>query len=147
MEGWLSPMVGFDPAHGTATIYGTGEHAISWISRNDVASFAVASLTHEAAHNAVLELGGPELLSPLEVVRIFESVIGRTFDLTYVPVEALDEQLAAATDPVQQSFTALMRCYADGDPIEMGSTARMLPGRMTTVGDYAMSIRPAVATG
>ena len=56
-----------------------------------------------------------------------------------MPVEALDAQLAAATDPVQQSFTALMRCYADGDPIEMGATARMLPGRMTTVGDYAMS--------
>ena len=146
MEGWLSPMVGFDPAQGTATIYGTGEHPISWISRQDVASFAVASLTHPSAHKAVLELGGPQPLTPLEVVRIFESVFGRTIDLTFVPVEALDAQLAAATDPMQQSFMALMRCYADGDPIEMGATARLLPDRLTTVDAYAVSIRPAVAT-
>lgn len=147
MEGWLSPMVGFDPAQGTATIYGTGERPISWISRKDVASFAVASLTHARAQKAVLELGGPQLLTPLDVVRIFESVFGRTIDLTFVPVDALDAQLAAATDPMQQSFAALIRCYADGDPIEMGATARMLSDRLTTVSDYAVSIRQAVPTG
>src|SRR5439155_15396447 len=40
-EVWLSPALGFDPAHATAQIYGGGHNKISWISFQDVAKFAV----------------------------------------------------------------------------------------------------------
>lgn len=72
MEVWLSPALGFDFANAKAQIYGTGENKLSWISYRDVAEFAVAALENAAATNAVIELGGPEPLSPLEVVKIFE---------------------------------------------------------------------------
>ena len=70
-EVWLSPAVGFDHANFKATVYGTGENAISWISFLDVAQFAVASLDSVAARNTTLELGGPEGLSPRNVVKVF----------------------------------------------------------------------------
>ena len=77
MEVWLSPALGFDAAQGTAQVYGSGQHKISWISFQDVAEFAIASLDNPAARNAVIELGGPEALSPLEVVKVFEKQSGR----------------------------------------------------------------------
>ena len=68
-EFWFSPAVGFDVADAKAQIYGSGENPISWISFKDVAQFAVESLDNPAAQNVTLELGGPEALSPLQVVQ------------------------------------------------------------------------------
>ncbi len=92
-EVWLSPATGFDHSNFKATVYGTGENAISWISFLDVAQFAVASLDSPAARNATLELGGPERLTPRDVVKIFEKIGGKAFETAYVPVEALQGQL------------------------------------------------------
>lgn len=136
MEVWLSPALGFDAAGGKVVIYGTGHQPIAWIAAPDVARFAVASLTNPAAVNAVLELGGPANLSPLEVVSIFEKASGRTLDLQFVPAEALVAQQAAATDPMQQSFAALMRCVAMGDPIDMRATLKVFPRQLTSVEEF-----------
>jgi uncharacterized protein YbjT (DUF2867 family) len=136
MEVWLSPAVGFDAANARAAIYGDGSNPLSFIALGDVAAFAVASLENPAARNATLELGGPEALTPLQVVKVFEQAHGRTFDVQLVPAEALAAQQAAATDPMQQSFSGLMRCYAAGDPIDMRETLRAFPVTLTSVLDY-----------
>lgn len=140
MESWLSAAIGFDGANAKATIYGEGHNPISWISRYDVARFAVASLDNPAARNATLELGGPEALSPLDVVRIFEQVGGRSFEVQHVPVEALQAQQEAATDGLQQSFSALMRAYAQGDAIDMRQTLQAFPLKLITVREYAQRV-------
>jgi uncharacterized protein YbjT (DUF2867 family) len=75
-EIWLSPAVGFDAASARAQICGSGKNRISWISFLDVARFAAASVENPGARNAVVRLGGPEALSPLEVVRLFEDLSG-----------------------------------------------------------------------
>ena len=137
MEVWLSPNLGFDAANGKAQIYGSGENPISLISFLDVAAFAVASLDSPAARNAILELGGPAALSPLETVRIFEKVTKQSFELQHVPEEALAEQQQAATDPMQQSFAGMMRCYAWGDAVDMEDTLKVFPIPLATVRDYA----------
>ncbi len=137
MEVWLSPIVGFDAANASVTVYGAGERKISWISLFDVAQFAVESLTNPAAQNAVLELGGPDALSPLEVIKIFEAASGKTFAVQHVPAEALQAQLAAATDPIQQSFAALMLAVTQGDEIDMRATLEQFPLRLTSVAEFA----------
>jgi NADH dehydrogenase len=126
-EVWLSPALGFDPAHGTARIYGAGHNKISWISFRDVAKFAGAALDNPQAINAVFKLGGPDALSPLEVVHLAEKVVGKNVIVEHVPEEALRTQHGAATDPLQQSFAGLMRYYAHGDAIDMAETLRALP--------------------
>jgi NADH dehydrogenase len=140
MEAWLSPVVGFDAANAKATVYGTGQNPISWIAIQDVARFAVASLDHPAAKNATLELGGPESISPVEVIKLFEQAGGRSFEVQFVPEEALQAQQAAATDPMQQSFVGLMRCYAAGDPIDMSETLQTFTVQPTTVQEYARQV-------
>lgn len=139
-EVWLSPAVGFDHASGKATVYGTGVNAISWISFVDVAQFAVASLGNPAARNTTLELGGPEAISPRDVVKLFERVGGKTFDVTQVTVDALQGQLAGATDPMQRSFVALMLGYAGATAIDMTVTLKTFPLKLTTVEAYARSV-------
>lgn len=140
MEVWLSPAVGFDPTHAKAAIYGTGRNPISWISLHDVAQFAVASLDHPAAKNATLELGGPEAVGPLEVVKTFEQAGGRSFELQFIPEEALEAQQAAATDAMQQSFSAAMRFMAKGDPIDMSATLQTFALQLTKVEDYVKRV-------
>ena len=137
MEVWLSPAVGFDPANAKATIYGEGHNPISWIAVQDVAQFAVASVDHPAAKNATLELGGPEAVTPLEVVKIFTEAGGRTFELQFVPEEVLEAQQAAASDAMQQSFSGAMRNYALGDRIEMADTLQTFAVQPTTLQLYA----------
>ena len=128
-EVWLSPALGFDAPNATAQIYGGGQNKISWISFQDVAQFAVSALDNPRAKNAVVELGGPEALSPLDVVRLAEQVTRKRFAVQHVPEEALRAQFAAATDPLQQSFAALMLYYARGDVINMKATLRAFPGQ------------------
>lgn len=143
MDVWFSPLVGFDYSNAKAQIYGSGQNPISWVAFQDVAQFAVQSLDNPTARNATLELGGPEARSPLEVVRIFEEVGGRSFEVQHVPEEALAEQQQAATDPAQQSFAGLMRWYAKGDPVDMGETLKAFPMQLTSVRDYAQGVLAA----
>lgn len=126
-EVWLSPALGFDIAQGTAQIYGEGQNKISWISVQDVAQFAVAALDNPRAANSDIRLGGPEALSPFEVVRLAEEATGKPFTVQPVPEEALRAQYDAATDPLQKSFAALMLNFARGDVIDMTDTLRLLP--------------------
>ncbi|MFC2037648.1 SDR family oxidoreductase [Chloroflexota bacterium] len=140
MEVWLSPAVGFDYANSKAQIYGSGQNPLSLISYADVAEFAVASLDNPAARNATLELGGPEALSQLQVIQIFEELGGRAFEVQPVPEAALVEQQEAATDAMQQSFAGLMQWYARGDAVDMQETLKAFPVQLTSVRGYAENV-------
>jgi NADH dehydrogenase len=140
MEVWLNPAVGFDAANATARVYGSGQNPLSLISFSDVAEFAVASLDNPAARNATIDIGGPEALSQLQVVQIFEELGGKPFEVEYVPESALAEQQAAATDPMQQSFAGLMQKYARGDAVDMQDTLNAFPMQLTTVRQYAQNV-------
>jgi NADH dehydrogenase len=140
MEIWLSPTLGFDYANAKAQIYGEGVNKLSFISLSDVAEFAVQSIDNPAARNAVIELGGPEALSPLQVVKIFEEVGGRQFATQHVPEDALRAQYSKASDPLQKSFSALMLSVHTGDVIDMASTLNAFPMDLVTVRDYAKRV-------
>ena len=137
MEVWLSPVLGFDYPNAKATIYGEGNNRVSWIAIKDVASFAVAALDNPAAANKIIELGGPEALSPIEAVNIFETAKGTKFVLQFVPEEALKAQRDAAQDPLSESFATLMLGLVNGSKIDMKNTLDDFPIQLTSVFDYA----------
>jgi uncharacterized protein YbjT (DUF2867 family) len=140
MEVWLSPVVGFDYPNRQATIYGDGERKISFISLGDVAEFAVRAAVGLEPATTAIELGGPDAISPLEVVRIFEELGAAPFAVQRVPDDALRTQFDAATDSLQKSFAGLMLDYAHGDEIPMSDTLQGFPMPLTTVRDYARSV-------
>ncbi|MFI5129083.1 MAG: SDR family oxidoreductase [Chitinophagales bacterium] len=137
MEVWLSPMLGFDYPNSKAAIYGEGKNKISWIAIKDVASFAVASLDNPAAKNRIVELGGPEALSPLDVVNIFERKKGKKFELQFVPANAIRAQREEAQDPLSESFAALTLGVVNGSEIDMKNTIDQFSIQLTSVDDYA----------
>jgi uncharacterized protein YbjT (DUF2867 family) len=136
MEVWLSPALGFDAANGTAQIYGDGHNKISWISFQDVARFA-AALDNARATNVTVKLGGPEALSPLDVVHAVEKSMGKSMTVQHVPEEALRAQYSGATDSLQRSFAGLMLYFASGDVIDMTEALRLFPlDRFKSVRDH-----------
>ncbi len=140
MEVWLGPHLGFDAANATARVYGAGENPISFISRDDVAEFVLQALDNPVAGNATIELGGPEALSPHQVIRIFEQVGGRPFEVQYVSEAALEAAQAGATDSLQRAFASLSLFYARGDTIPMDATLRQFPIRLRSVEEYARGV-------
>jgi uncharacterized protein YbjT (DUF2867 family) len=140
MEIWLSPPLGFDCANGKATIYGSGQNKINYISLHNVADFAVESLSNPAARNAVLELGGPAAFTQLEVVQTFEEIAGRTLEKQFVPEEALQARKSAANNPVEQTFADLILAAARGDKIDMSETFKKFQVRPKSVREYAETV-------
>ena len=140
MEIWLGPHLGFDFANAKATIYGSGENKVSYISLHNVADFAVESVSNPAAQNAVLELGGPHAFSQFEVVRIFEEVSGRTFEKQFVSEEALKARKTAATNSVERTFADLTLAAARGDMIDMRETFKKFSVHPRSVREYAGTV-------
>ena len=137
MEVWLSPALGFDAANGTAQIYGDGHNKISWISFQDVARFAVAALDNARATNVTVKLGGPEALSPLDVVHAVEKSTSKSMTVQHVPEAALRAQYAGATDSLQRSFAGVMLYFASGDVIDITEALRLFPlDRLKSVRDH-----------
>jgi uncharacterized protein YbjT (DUF2867 family) len=139
-EIWLSPALGFDAANAKARIFGSGESKIRWISYVDVAAFAAACVDNAAAFNKTIQLGGPDALSALEVVRTFEDVTRRKFAVEHVREEDLSSQKAAAPDSLSASFAGLMLSAARGDTIDMTECRELCPSivkGLTSVREYA----------
>lgn len=81
--------------------------------------------------------GGPQALSPSEVVQVFERVGGHSFEVQYIPVEALQAQRAAAADAMQKTFAALAIGYATGKVIETGQAINSFGLELRSVQEYA----------
>jgi len=145
MEVWLTPMLGFDYAAGKVRLYGDGNRKVSWVSYKDVARIAVAALDQPAARNAVLNVGGPQALSPREVVRMFEAAGAAEIAAEHVAEADLRAQLNSATDPLQKSFAGLMLQYASGDDMDMTDTLKLFPMQLTPLRDYVAAQLGAVA--
>lgn len=140
MEVWLSPALGFDYRKAEARIYGPGTSPISWVSYRDVAEICAISLRHPAAVRNTIEFGGPEALSPLEVVASFERIGGTPFRLEHVSEQMLLAQFEAATDPLEKSFAALMLGYQHGDAIDMTRIVDTFGIKLSRVDEYARSV-------
>ena len=147
MEVWLGPHLGVDPLNGSVRIYGNGEAPVSYISAVNVAEFAAAAVDRDAGRGAVLEMGGPEPISQLDAVRVFERVLGVSCRLEFVPLDALRARYESP-DPLQKTFASLMLSLASGDPIPAAPhLAKEYGVALRSVADYAATLRgdPAAA--
>ena len=140
MEIWLGPYLGFDIRNRKATVYGHGVNKVSWISLKDVARFAVQSLDNDRTTNKILELGGPEALSPLDVIKLAENADGHSFELQYVPEEIINNQKNNSENPLEQSFSALMLTLAAGTEIDMVEVLKIMPVQLISVDEYIREV-------
>jgi len=137
MEVWLSPALGFDYPNHQATVYGTGSNPVSFVSYKDVAKSAVEAVDLAAAENRVVDVCGPEPVSQLDAVRIFERAASRDFARQHIAEETLHENRRRATDPLELTVASLMLDYAAGNVADPAELLRIVLLQLTTVGDYA----------
>ena len=141
MEVWLSSLIGWDHVTGRALIFGAGTAPLRWISVADVAEHAVRCLDDPRLADVDLPIAGPEMLSPNEVVEIFEQASGRPYRARRIPrplltlfapiAGLLDEGIASGMDMGAQSTRG-----ADVDsPLQ-----RDLALPLTTVREYAARV-------
>jgi len=126
MDTWLSPLVGFDLAARRVRVYGAGDARVGWIAVGDVAAVAVASVSAAVADRVVVELCGPDRLSPLEIVGLAEQIGGRRIEIERVSNGALEP-------PQDRAFAALLFCLARGSRMEPARLPPHLPKPQTPV--------------
>ena len=137
MEVWFSPLLGFDLAGGEVAVYGDGTALVTWISSADVAEFAVWAVEADAARNATLHLGGPEALSFLDVVTVYEELTGKPLVLRHVPLAELERQYEEASGPRERSLAGVMLATARGGVTDMRELVAESGIRLTPVRTFA----------
>jgi uncharacterized protein YbjT (DUF2867 family) len=86
MEIWFGPELGWNLREGKGQFFGPGQARSSGVSIEDVAACSIAAVTEPKSDNQDIPLGGPEALSLVEVVKIFEAVSGRKFSIRKIPL-------------------------------------------------------------
>jgi uncharacterized protein YbjT (DUF2867 family) len=146
MEVWLSPLLGWDHVAGRAMVFGPGTAPLSWISIADVAEHVVRCLDDPRCADRDLPLGGPELLSPNEVVALFESISGRPYRVRRVPrpVLTLVAPVMALVHEGVASGMSMGAQTARGDVID-SPLQREMGVPLTPVREYAAAVLGARA--
>jgi uncharacterized protein YbjT (DUF2867 family) len=140
MEVWLGPELGFDYVNATARICGPGTSPVSWVSFVDVAEMCAVAIRHPAAERRTIEFGGPDAISLMDVVGLFEKIGGKTFKVEHVPEEMLLAQFEGATDSMQKTFAALMLGSVRGDAMEMAAVTKEFGIKLASVDGYARRV-------
>ena len=89
MEFWAGLIGAPIIARGKTTIFGRGENPINFVSVEDVSRYAAIALESPSARGRVIEIGGPQNLSPLQVAATFERLANRSAAKRHVPVWAM----------------------------------------------------------
>lgn len=82
-EAWLVPPL-FDARAGTAVVAGRGQTPHRYVAVDDVAALC-AHLAAAPDPPQVVEFGGPEELTQMQVVAAFEAATGKTFKVRHIP--------------------------------------------------------------
>jgi uncharacterized protein YbjT (DUF2867 family) len=132
MEFWVANTVGLPAIYGKpVTLVGEGRRKHSWISAVDVAKIMVASVSNPKAVDQRLVIGGPEPLSFLDVVGVYERVLNRKIIVNHV----------APGEPVPDFPESLLPMLASFDmfdsPMDMTEIVRTFGIGLTSVEEFA----------
>lgn len=139
MEIWFGPEMGWDFRKGTGRFFGPGTARASGISNEDVAAYSIASVTEPKSDNQDIPLGGPEAVSPVEAMKIFEQVTGRKFQITRIPlfVPKIAAVVLRPFNPKLASLMAFGGLSMNDDVIDMTKARRIYGLPATSLADFA----------
>ncbi len=128
IEVWAGIVVAAPLAQGKpVTLVGEASHRHSMLAMRDVASFAIAAVSHPAARDATIVIGGPRPVSWTDVVAAAEHIVGHEIETRSV---AMGEPIEGLPAGVAGMFSA-METY--DSPIDMDETARVYGVTLTPI--------------
>jgi len=139
-EVWLSPPLGFDLAKNFVQVYGPGTNPIQWIAVSDLARFVAKCVDNPRAERRVVELGGRDAMSQLEVVEALQELRGAKIKFEHAPIENLIGARDGAADSLQKSFAALSVQYARGRQVDNRQALSIVPMELSGVSDFLKTV-------
>jgi uncharacterized protein YbjT (DUF2867 family) len=74
---------------GKVSLFGKGQNKRNFVAADDVAHFAVMALSDPDFSGRTVDIGGPENLTNMEVVGLYEKLAGRPAKVSHVPLGML----------------------------------------------------------
>ncbi|MBK7895596.1 MAG: SDR family oxidoreductase [Anaerolineaceae bacterium] len=141
---------------GKVSLFGQGENPRNFVAAQDVAQFAVLSLTMPQMAGAIIDIGGPENWTNMEVVRLYERLSGKQAKVSHVPLGLL-RVMAGVARPFHPGLSQVMRTSIWQDTTDQTfdprPTLRKYPISLTRLEDWVeqqlaseLGSMPAVAS-
>jgi uncharacterized protein YbjT (DUF2867 family) len=115
---------------GKVTILGKGESPQNFVAVDDVAKFVLLSLKNKNTHGKIIEVGGPDNLSHIQVVKIYEKTLKKKAKVSHVPRIVLNV-MSRLLFPFHQGLSQVMALslYLDkyGTYFDMTETLKEYP--------------------
>jgi uncharacterized protein YbjT (DUF2867 family) len=126
---------------GKVPLFGQGHNPRNFVAADDVAQFAVLALEDAHLNGRIIDIGGPENLTNMEVVRLYEKLAGRPAKVSHVPLAVL-RVMYRVLRPFHPGLSQIMQfsIYADTTDATF-DPAQMLvayPVKLTRLADWAM---------
>ena len=113
---------------GKVVLFGRGEQPRNFVAASDVAEIAFRSLTEPSFAGQTIDIGGPEILSSNEVVRVYERRTGRRAQVTHAPI-ALPRVMSALLRPVHPGLSQIMQTAVLAETVNQAFDAGPLSER------------------
>ena len=113
---------------GKVMLFGRGEQPRNFVAADDVAQMVVRALRDPSLAGATIEIGGPENLTNMDVVRIYERAGGREAKVTHVPL-GVARAISVLARPVHPGLSQILQMAVLGDTTDQRFDARPLVAR------------------
>lgn len=121
-------------------LIGPGENPRCFVAARDVAELIVQAIDDRSLRGRRLDIGGPENLSAMQVVSIFERVSGREAKVGHLPLPMV-RGLSVALYPLHPGFSRIMRAGILSETTDQTFNPASLLGRvpiqLTRLEDWA----------
>lgn len=129
------------PGVGAALIPGNRQVRHAFVTTDDVASYMVNAIGHPAAKRAILEIGGPEVLSWQQVTDIYARALGRKVRPIYAP-GGIFRVMRAVISPFSEAASDILGLnwlVSYSTPYESQKTAAALGVQLTSAEEFVRS--------
>lgn len=124
---------------GKVTLFGKGEKRRNFIAADDVAQIAVLALEDNNLGGQTIDIGGPEDLTNMEVVRLYEKLAGRPAKVSHMPLPVM-KVMYRLLRPFHPGLSQIMQFSIYADTIDTAfDPAPMLsrfPMKLTRLEDF-----------
>lgn len=125
---------------GKVAVFGPGERPRNFVAASDVARLTLLALRDESPADETIEVGGPENLSSMDVVRLYERLGGRNARVTHVPL-IVPRAASVVLRPFHPGLSQIMQAAVLGETVDQTFDSRALAtrlgGPLTTLEEWA----------
>lgn len=113
---------------GKTMLFGRGERLRNFVAADDVAAIAMRALAEPSLIGQTVDVGGPENMTDMDVVQLYERLSGRTAKITHVPIGIL-RVASRLLRPIHAGLSQIMEAALVAETTDQSFDARPLQAR------------------